>query len=98
MEGAPYAFNAGGVKAVQTRAKEKTNAAALAAAGGGNLFPLYYMDLADNGNFLETNEIAKRATPCGDPRLVRRWQGGGSVALGLSFSLSPTADGLGCRS
>lgn len=71
LEGAPYAYNAGGVKAVQARAQAKTNSATLDAVGGGKLFPLYYLDLADNGNYMETNEVAKRATPCGDPRLVR---------------------------
>lgn len=70
MEGAPYAYNAGGVKAVQDRARAKTDEATLEAVGGGGLFPLYFLDLAENGNYLETNEVAKRATPCGDPRLV----------------------------
>lgn len=71
LEGAPYAFNAGGVKDVQARARANTNAATLAAHGGGGLFPLFFSDRTENGNYLETNEVAKRTTPCGDPRLVR---------------------------
>lgn len=43
----------------------------LAAAGGGGPYPLYYMEFAENGNYLETNEINRRATPCGDPIFVR---------------------------
>lgn len=76
LEGAPYAYNAGGVKEVQNRAKANTDPSVLAATGGGGVFPLYYMDLAENGNYIETNEIAKRHGVCGDPRLV-------SVARGL---------------
>lgn len=71
LEKAPYAYNAGGVKAVQDRAEELIDPDVLDEAGGGKLFPLYYMDRAENGNFLETNEIAKRHGVCGDPRLVR---------------------------
>lgn len=59
------------MKAVQARAQANTNQATLDAVGGGKLFPLYYLELAENGNYMETNEVAKRATPCGDPRLVR---------------------------
>ena len=71
VERAPFAFNAGGVARVRDRAKANTNSATLDAVGGGGHFPLYYLDLAENGNYLETNEVAKRTTPCGDPRLVR---------------------------
>ena len=60
------------MKDAQGRATAKTNAAVLAAAGNGDKFPLYYMDLAENGNFMETNETAKRHGVCGDPRLVSR--------------------------
>ncbi len=71
LDGAPYAYNGGGVKDVQDRAERLTDPAVLAAAGNGDQFPLYYMPLAENGNFLESNEIAKRHGVCGDPRLVR---------------------------
>lgn len=70
LEETPYAFNAGGVKEIQARAKASTNEQTLAEVGGGDLFPLYFSDLAENGNYLETNEVAKRTTPCGDSRLV----------------------------
>eukprot|EP00903_Cladosiphon_okamuranus_P006095 g6005.t1 len=69
VEGAPYAFNAGGVKAVRDRALANTNPSLLSQIGGGELFPLYFLDLAENGNYLEPNPVAKRTTPCGDPRL-----------------------------
>ncbi|CAM9875438.1 unnamed protein product, partial [Ectocarpus sp. 13 AM-2016] len=69
IEGAPYAYNAGGVKEVQARAQAMTDQATLDAVGGGEIYPLYHLDLAENGNYMETNEVAKRATPCGDPRL-----------------------------
>lgn len=43
---------------------------ALTATGGGNIYPLYFMERAENGNFLETNEVNMRAAPCGDPARV----------------------------
>lgn len=67
----PYAYNAGGVKEIQERAINETDPAVLAEHGGGGLFPLYYSDTAENGNYLEPEEIAVRKGVCGDPRLVR---------------------------
>ena len=81
LEGAPYAYNAGGVKDVQDRAQRLTSQDVLDETGGGKIFPLYFMDLAENGNFLETNEVAKRHGVCGDPRLVREWGGRASRAF-----------------
>ncbi len=73
---------------MQDRARRLTDPAVLAEVGDGGQFPLYYVPLAENGNFLESNEIAKRHGVCGDPRLVRRKMsrdggrgGGGQVAL-----------------
>ncbi len=75
VENAPYAYNAGGVKEVQDRAEALTDPDVLAAAGNGDQFPLYYLERAANGNYLESNEIAKRHGVCGDPRLVRLLRG-----------------------
>ncbi len=80
VENAPYSYNAGGVKAVQDRAEAETDPDVLAMNGDGDQFPLYYGVLAENGNYLETEEIAKRHGVCGDPRLV-------SVAFTLRKSL-----------
>lgn len=71
LEPVPYAYNAGGVKAVQARARNATAPEVLAAHGGGGLFPLYISELAANGNYLEPEEIAVRKGVCRDPRLVR---------------------------
>ncbi|CAM9630656.1 unnamed protein product [Hapterophycus canaliculatus] len=78
VERKPYAYNAGGVKAVQARAKANTDPDELAANGGGGRFPLYFQPRAPNGNYLESNEIAKRHGVCGDPRLVSASNPGGS--------------------
>ncbi|CAM9871103.1 unnamed protein product, partial [Scytosiphon promiscuus] len=69
VENKPYAYNAGGVKEVQARAKANTDPTELAANGGGDRFPLYFQPRASNGNYLESNELAKRHGVCGDPRL-----------------------------
>lgn len=71
IEYAPFSYNAGGVKRTQDRAQELTDPEVLAEHGGGDLYPLYFAERAENGNFLESNEIAKRHGVCGDPRLVR---------------------------
>ena len=66
-------YNAGGTQRVRDRARaniKDVNATPGDVISEGR-FPLYYLDLADNGNYRETNEVAKRATPCGDPRLVK---------------------------
>lgn len=85
LEGAPYAFNAGGVKAIQDRAKAETNPALLERVGGGDLFPLYFQDLAENGNYLETTAVATRTNPCGDPRLVSEFDATGSARFVAPF-------------
>ena len=51
---------------MKARAKRETDPDVLAAYGGGDEFPLYYGKFADNGNYLETNEIAVRHGVCGD--------------------------------
>ena len=56
---------------IRERAKNETDPAVLAAHGDGDNFPMYYSDLAENGNYLEPEEIAVRKGVCGDPRLVR---------------------------
>lgn len=71
LEDRPYSFNAGGVKGIQARAIENTDPTVLAEHGGGDVFPLYFSPLAENGNYLEPEEVAVRKGVCGDPRLVR---------------------------
>ena len=72
-----FPFNAGSVGGVTTRSSELIDPDVLEANGNGR-YPLLFMERAENGNFLETNEIAKRALPCGDPdpkvRAVCRWR------------------------
>eukprot|EP00752_Nemacystus_decipiens_P004741 g4320.t1 len=69
IEYRPFAYAAGGVVSVIERAKSLTDPAVLAEYGGGDKFPLYYSDLAENGNYLEPEAIAVRHGACGDPRL-----------------------------
>ncbi|CAM9160118.1 unnamed protein product [Hapterophycus canaliculatus] len=69
VENKPYAYNAGGVKEVQARAIAETDPTVLAENGAGGYFPLYFQPRAENGNYLESNEIGKRHGVCGDPRL-----------------------------
>lgn len=56
---------------MKQRAYDNVDSATLDAYGGGEEFPLYFGDFADNGNYLETNEIAERHGVCGDPEQVR---------------------------
>ncbi|CAM9871033.1 unnamed protein product [Scytosiphon promiscuus] len=69
VENKPYAYNAGGVKEVMARGIAETDPTELEENGAGEKFPLYFQPRADNGNYLESNEIAKRHGVCGDPRL-----------------------------
>lgn len=73
LEKNPYTYHAGSVGGVRARARENVDPDVLEANGGAGAFnfPLYYGEFAENGNYLETNEINKRATPCGDPIWVR---------------------------
>lgn len=73
LEKTPYAYHAGSVGGVRDRAQENVDPDVLAAAGGYYNYPLYYMEHAENGNYLETDEINKRATPCGDQIWVRAY-------------------------
>ena len=56
---------------IRERAENETDPAVLAEHGGVDDWPLYFSDLAENGNYLEPEEIAVRKGVCGDPRLVR---------------------------
>ncbi|CAN0252453.1 unnamed protein product, partial [Ectocarpus fasciculatus] len=67
VEFCPHCYNARGPKFVKQRAIDNVDSTTLDAYGGGEEFPLYFGDFADNGNYLETNEIAKRHGVCGDP-------------------------------
>lgn len=42
--------------------------------GGGSEFPLAFVPLAPNGNYLEPNEVAVRHGVCGDPEQVCMWR------------------------
>lgn len=66
----PHCYNARGPDYIKERAKAKTDPAVLNEYGGGDEYPLYFGDFADNGNYLETDEIAKRHGVCGDPEQV----------------------------
>lgn len=70
IEYCAHCYNARGPKWVKERAKRETDKGVLNDFGGGDEFPLYYGDYAANGNYLETNEIAKRHGVCGDPEQV----------------------------
>lgn len=71
LDRVPYAYNAGGVIPIQDRAAALTDPVALAEYGGGLLWPMYFNELAANGNYVEPEAIAVRKGVCGDPRLVR---------------------------
>lgn len=71
LERVPYAYNAGGGIPVRERAIALTDPAVLAENGEGVRYPLYFNELAANGNYLELEEISVRRGVCGDPRLVR---------------------------
>lgn len=67
----PHCYNARGPKYVKQRSIDKIDPAILDEYGGGVDFPLYFGEFAENGNYLETDEIAKRHGICGDPEQVR---------------------------
>lgn len=71
IEYCPHCYNARGPKYVKERAVNNIDPAVLDAYGGPNEFPLYYAEFADNGNYLEPDEIAVRHGICGDPEQVR---------------------------
>lgn len=68
-------FNAGGLSGsgitMEERGKRLTDPDVLASHGGGDVYPLPYGEYAANGNYLESDEIAKRHGICGDPSSVR---------------------------
>lgn len=63
-----------GPRFIRPRAKELTDPAILAEYGDGDYFPLRFAvdkgEVADNGNYLERDEIAVRHGVCGDPSQV----------------------------
>eukprot|EP00903_Cladosiphon_okamuranus_P021001 g19293.t1 len=71
MEHCPSCYNAQGPDEIKKRAKELTDAKALAAYGGGDQWPLiisyYNGENAANGNYLEPQAISARHGVCGDP-------------------------------
>eukprot|EP00903_Cladosiphon_okamuranus_P006097 g6007.t1 len=67
IEYCPHCYNARGPKYVKQRAVDNVDPAVLDAYGGPNEFPLYNSEFADNGNYLEPDEIAVRHGFCGDP-------------------------------
>lgn len=60
-----YAFYSGSVHKVIARAEANTSPELLGL--GADYFPLYYSDRAENGNYVESDEIAVRHGVCGDP-------------------------------
>ena len=66
-----------GPAAVVERAKANTSPNVLAEYGGGDMYPLFFGKFAENGNYLEPDEIAVRHGICGDPEQV-----GGDAVFG----------------
>ena len=69
-EGRPHYFNSGGLGRVRRRGNQNIDPEVLEAHGGAGAYPLHHVPLAENGNMVESNEIAKRHFVCGDPRGV----------------------------
>lgn len=65
----PAFMNAKGPESVKDRAIAKTDPGVLEDYGNGE-WPLKWCPQADNGNYLEPDEIAKRHGICGDPNMV----------------------------
>ena len=71
FEPTPDAFASGGAVRCKQRGLDKISDEVLANRGGGRDFARFFaFPLAENGNWLEPNPIAKRHFVCGDPRLV----------------------------
>lgn len=74
MEYCPSCYNARGRTYVKERGIANTDPAVLAEYGDGE-WPLRWAyekgEMAENGNYLENDEIAKRHGICGDPEQVR---------------------------
>ena len=73
FEGCAACYNSGGMggaEMVMGRGKRLTDPDVLATHGGGDVYPLPYGEYAANGNYLESDEIAKRHGICGDPSSV----------------------------
>ena len=66
----PHCYNAKGPERTRERAEALTDPAILEMYGGGE-FPLLYTEFAENGNYLEPQEISVRHGVCGDPEQVR---------------------------
>lgn len=70
----PHCYQSRGPDAVRARAEANTPADVLSDYGNG-AWPLRAAydrgELADNGNFLETDEISVRHGICGDPEQVK---------------------------
>lgn len=73
MEYCPACYNARGPKYTKERAIANTDPAVLAEYGDGE-WPMKWVwekgELAENGNYVENNELAKRHGICGDPEQV----------------------------
>ena len=70
IEYCPHCYNAGGRERTRARGEALTDPAILEMYGGGE-FPLLYTEFAQNGNYLEPQEISVRHGVCGDPEQVR---------------------------
>ena len=70
IEYCPHCYNARGPEPTQERWKANADQSVLDKYGGGKEYPLYYVGLADNGNYLEPDEVAVRHGVCGDPEQV----------------------------
>lgn len=71
IEYCPHCYNSRGPGPVKARSAANTEAAAaLEWLGGADEFPLTFGRFADNGNYLEPDEVAVRHGICGDPAKV----------------------------
>ncbi|CAN0101046.1 unnamed protein product, partial [Discosporangium mesarthrocarpum] len=84
----PHCFQAGGPASVRRRAEDQTNTDILKKYNNGG-WPLGNVPLAENGNFLEPEEIAVRHGKCGDPSQVRIGTTFTDNRYGLDNSLYP---------
>ncbi|CAM9764793.1 unnamed protein product [Ectocarpus sp. 12 AP-2014] len=71
FDGCPHCYNAHGSAGTKARGIELMDPDVLESHGGGSEFPLAFVPLAPNGNYLEPNEVAVRHGVCGDPEQTK---------------------------
>ncbi|CAN0370386.1 unnamed protein product, partial [Ectocarpus fasciculatus] len=71
FDGCPHCYNAHGSAGTKARGIELMDPDVLESHGGGSEFPMAFVPLASNGNYLEPNEVAVRHGVCGDPEQTK---------------------------